>query len=395
MAVILQYKRYENESDEELIYRICSDKDKIGSWDDVAKILNELLNNEYTESKYRKQYQAFKKMFESNQSKFMEVGDQIEELNNATRELRKERQKLFDERSAYNKLIRNEARNENILDQVERIIGDNTVPSSVWNHIYKDSGEKDCDLLVHLTDVHAGCGSDNAFNVFNDDVLEDRLNKFMDKIIEVQKRHNAQNCYLVIGELISGLIHNALRIEQNENVIVQFKVVSNLICELIAKISVYFENVHIYITPGNHSRIVANIDDSLDGENFDYLFPFYAKARLQNYTNVIFHDNNFDESIAIFKIRENLVFAVHGDKESKNNIVNELTQYVGLKPQIIIKGHLHTNGLETFNDTKVIQSGTIAGTDSYAMGKRLRNRPEQTISVVTDDGLDCIYDVKF
>lgn len=171
--------------------------------------------------------------------------------------------------------------------------------------------------------------------------------------------------------------------------------VTTLICDFISKISTHFQTIHIYVTPGNHSRIVANIDDSLDGENFDFLFPFYAQAKLQNYTNVIFHENALDESIAVFKVRGKLVYAVHGDKENKNNMVNELTQYLNMKPDIILRGHYHTNGYDTLNDTKVIQTGTLAGTDSYAMGKRLRNRPEQTITVVTEDGIDCIYDVKF
>ena len=51
------YQRYENESNEEVIYRICNEKEQIGSWQRVADILNELLGFEYTESKYRKEYQ--------------------------------------------------------------------------------------------------------------------------------------------------------------------------------------------------------------------------------------------------------------------------------------------------------------------------------------------------
>ena len=64
------YKRFEGETDEELIYRITGEKDKIGSWQGVADVLNELLGTEYTESKFRKQRQAFDKMFSANQSKF-------------------------------------------------------------------------------------------------------------------------------------------------------------------------------------------------------------------------------------------------------------------------------------------------------------------------------------
>ena len=50
-----KYQKFENETNEEVIYRICNDKDQIGSWQEVANILNELLGFEYTESKYRKQ----------------------------------------------------------------------------------------------------------------------------------------------------------------------------------------------------------------------------------------------------------------------------------------------------------------------------------------------------
>ena len=55
--------RKDVELEEEYIYRIWSHKDDIGSWYDVADIINENLGYEYTESKYRKQFQAYQKMF--------------------------------------------------------------------------------------------------------------------------------------------------------------------------------------------------------------------------------------------------------------------------------------------------------------------------------------------
>ena len=161
----------------------------------------------------------------------------------------------------------------------------------------------DCDLLVHLTDIHTGVGSDNYFNKFNDEVLKSRLEEYLEQIFEVRDRHKAENCYLVIGEIISGLIHNTLRIEQNENVIEQFKVASTLICDFIKYLCEGFDTVHVYVTAGNHSRIISDKKDSLEGENFDYLFPFFASARLQNCGNLVIHENNIDSSVAMFSIR--------------------------------------------------------------------------------------------
>ena len=106
MNTITSYKRNDGESELELIYRITSEKDKIGSWQNVADILNELLETEYTESKFRKQKQAFDKMLAANQSKFTDSSSQLTEIEAAKLELQKERKKISDARVDYNRLIR-------------------------------------------------------------------------------------------------------------------------------------------------------------------------------------------------------------------------------------------------------------------------------------------------
>ena len=78
----MRFERLENESDEELIYRVCQHKDEIGTWDEVANILNDILHMEYTESKYRKQYQAFNKMLDANERKFFDDDGYLKELQN-------------------------------------------------------------------------------------------------------------------------------------------------------------------------------------------------------------------------------------------------------------------------------------------------------------------------
>ena len=59
MDTITIYKRFENETDEELIYRICQAKEQIGTWQDVTNIINELTNFDFGESTYRKKFQSF------------------------------------------------------------------------------------------------------------------------------------------------------------------------------------------------------------------------------------------------------------------------------------------------------------------------------------------------
>ena len=109
---MVELKRLENESDEEVIYRICMAKEEIGTWQEVATALNNILGNEYTESKYRKQFQAFNKIMNANSNKILQGNDYAEDLENTRKELHKERIKLQTLNIERNRLDREEARQE-------------------------------------------------------------------------------------------------------------------------------------------------------------------------------------------------------------------------------------------------------------------------------------------
>lgn len=390
--MVNEYRRFEKETDDQLIYRISQDKDKIGTWQNVADILNTLLGTNYSESCYRKKFQAFSKMLEANQDKFVSSDFQAEELKQLRRELAKEKQKLSDERVEYNRLIRNEARKESYVDMVRRVISEDTPPINVQVHytLYNS----DVDLLCHLTDIHTGIEIDNWKNKFNEHVLKQRIEKYTSDILDVRGFHQAENLYLVIGELVSGIIHNNLRLQNNMDLIEQFKYICELISGMLVRLANNFNNVYVYTTPGNHSRISPKKEDALDGENLDLIAPFYLKARLQNLENVHICDNNIEPEIAMFSIRGKKVFSSHGHKDSPSNVVQNFTMMFGIKPDIVLLGHRHTNGLTTVYDTKVIESGCISGQDQFATSIRKSNRPEQTVSVISENGLVCLYDIQ-
>ena len=393
----MEYNRFENETDEEVIFRICSQKERIGTWQETADILNELLGNEYTESAYRKKYQAFQKLIQANEHKILDDDNYIKELRLERQELAKEKQKLSDERTELNRQIREQARKESYLDMVKNVLSDNIVPFELdidkehINDLIICSGR---DLLCHFTDVHTGIYIDNFKNHFDENELKKRIENYTTKIIQIQKLHQAENCYIVASELISGLIHNNLRLQNNLDLMEQFKTVSLLFATMIQDLSQYFNNVYVYTVEGNHSRVVAKKEDSLQGENMDILLPFYLQAKLQNYQNVHIKENTVCQDIAMFNIRGNNVFASHGDKDSPSSVVQNWTMMFGIKPDIVLLGHRHTNGMTTVYDTKVLESGSICGADQYALSIRKTNKPEQTVSVIDKNGLVCLYDIQ-
>ena len=393
--MVHNYKKYENETDEELILRICQDKELIGSWDDVAEVLNELLGYEYTSSKYRKQFQSFTKMLEANKSKFVDGDAQLNEIKVQMRELAKEKQKLSDERVEFNRLIREQARRESYEDLIKRVILEETKPIDICvDYSERKIVISDNDVLCHFTDLHTGVEIENFKNLFNQEVLANRVRQYTEEVIKVKNRHNSENLYIVIGEIVSGIIHNTLRIQNNMDLMEQFKYACDLISAMLIKLSKHFNTVNVYNNLANHSRISPKKEDSLQGENMDILLPFYLTARLQNIDNIYINENKVCNDVAIFNIRGNYVMSSHGDKDSPSSVVQNWTMLFGIKPSLVLLGHRHTNGLSTVFDTKVIETGCVCGTDSYALSIRKANKPEQTISVVDNNGLVCIYDIK-
>lgn len=366
------------------------------SWDEIADVINKEFRDDEsqfrTEAAYRKCYQQAKRYYEAGVFNHLNEDKYFKELQIQKQEIQKERIKLSDVRTDYNKSIRQEARKESYLDMVKRVICENVQPVNVPIHYVLFNSNTD--LLCHFTDIHTGIEIDSWNNKFNGDILKQRVENYVSDILGIRDQHNSENCYLVIGEIISGLIHNNLRLQNNMDVMEQFKYISELISGMLIRFSNHFSNIYAYVTPGNHSRISPKKEDALDGENMDLLLPFYLKARLQNIENVHICDNNIESEIAIFNIRGNNVFASHGHKDTPNNVVQNFTMLFGVKPDIVLLGHRHTNGLTTVYDTKVIESGCVSGQDQYAMSIRKSNRPEQTVSVVGENGLICLYDIQ-
>lgn len=397
MDNITDFSRLENENYHSYIWRMDElvQSGKYQNWKEITPMVNKELFGD-DELQYRDE-SAFRKACKYARD-FYEAGvfggedEYFKKLQIEKRELQKAKQQLSDERVEFNRQIRTEARKESYADMIKRIVCEDTEPMNVSVHytLFNSS----TDLLCHFTDVHTGIEINNWKNVFNEDVLRQRIEKYTSDILDIRGLHQSQNCYLVIGEILSGLIHSNLRLQNNMDLMEQFKYVSELISAMLVRLANNFNHIYVYTTPGNHSRISPKKEDALDGENMDVLLPFYLKARLQNVDNVSICDNTIEPEIAMFNIRGNNVFSSHGHKDSPVNVVQNFTMMFGIKPDIVLLGHRHTNGLTTVYDTKVIESGCVSGSDQFALSIRKVNRPEQTVSVIGENGLICLYDIK-
>ena len=180
----------------------------------------------------------------------------------------------------------------------------------------------------------------------------------------------------------------------NENSIEQVMTAAELVSNFVATLYEVCQHIDVYSVSGNHSRVFPSKEEQVAGDELEALIPFYMKARLQNLAGIDVKTEKLDPTFGGFKARNSLVMYAHGDKDSPANVVEHLTLMVKQPIDMVFLGHRHTNGMTTVHGTKVIESGCVCGSDSYAIGLRKNDVPQQAVAVIDDSGLECLYDVK-
>lgn len=388
------FKRLENESDEELIYRICSQKDQIGTWEQVKDVLNELTGNDYGESTYRKRYQAFDKMIKANQGKFYDGSAMIEELKEQRRALEREKVKFRDERRAWNKQNYIDSRVEEKLDILEEEL------LSIGRTLYEPHDvteiNSDNDMLVILSDFHIGATYSSLTGEYNVNIARERLQKLLEEIIKIQKRHNSEKCYISLqGDLISGNIHKSIQVTNAEDVIEQIKIATELVIGFAYEVSKYFTNVYISSVSGNHS-IIDKKEEAIHSERLDNIIIWATGLALNGVNNIHFLKRNLDNGIYDLNIRGKSYIAVHGDYDSFNKTgVANLSMMLGYVPYAITFGHLHTCAVDEAHGVKMIRGGSLGGSgDDYTLEKRLVGKASQMVCICDKDGVICYYPIE-
>lgn len=393
---MVERTRLEGEGELETIYRICAAKDEIGTWQDVADILNGILGYEYTESKYRKQFQSFEKILDANQDKFVSDSSYLKEIQEQKRELEITKAQCRDERTAWSRQNTTQARVEQKLDYLgERLeeIGrmefrDHAVPVNFFND--------ESDLLIILSDLHVGQIFESTWGRYNSDIAKHRLSKYLDSISGIQLRHKSRNAYVSIqGDLINGSIHKSIAITNRENVIDQVKLAVEYITSFCYELSNNFEHVYVTNVSGNHSRIDKK-EDALHDERLDDLIGWMVKKLTSDVDNITIMNNVIDIGIATMNIRGKEYVAVHGDYDSfSKSGVSNLCMMLGHVPYAVTFGHLHTCSVDESGGVKMIRGGSLAGSgDAYTIEQRLKGKPSQMVCVCDDTGVVCYYPIE-
>ena len=292
--------------------------------------------------------------------------------------------KTRDERNAFRKTLRDEARIQEIKDMMVEAIKDlkdlpevKTVP--------RFKGEKEAVLL--FSDLHIGAVVDSFYNKYNVEIARRRVQRLIDSTIEYCRANDVVRLHVLnLGDNIMGSIHLTGRIESEQDVITQTMTAAEIIADSLNQLQAAAPEVCYRSCSDNHGRITPNLKEHIEIENFGRLIDFYLKARLQD-SSIIWGEDNLDIDIGMFKLLNGKHMAfVHGhrDKDFARSIMG-ISSTTDTKIDYLCLGHYHSTGLKTIQGTTVFINASIMGADSYASSVRLYGPAAQTLLIFDGD----------
>lgn len=306
-------------------------------------------------------------------------------LTQQKEELFKEKTQLRDTYNAYRRGMREEARVDAFKSHLIEAMGSlkalpKVTPATI------DVSKHTTEMVLGFADLHLGLDFANSYNTYNYGIAVKRVTKLVEQTVKYCKIHNVQRLtFLNIGDLVSGLIHPTLRLEQSIDVADQVMRAAEIVAEVLNQLQTAAPEVIYRSVVDNHSRFTPNKDSHIEIESFNRIIDWFVEERLKN-TSVKFPKDNLDIGVGMFKLMNGkTMMFMHGHQDKKSTIFQDMVGLIKEYPDYIFMGHYHNSAEHTFQGAKVFVTGSIIGTDTYAYGKRLFGDPEQKALIFSDD----------
>lgn len=369
-------KRLVNETEDQYFYRICKMKDDLGfTWPQMAKIFNDELGYDKTESAYRKRWTAFESVLDANTDKIVGESAYLNELKAAKYELEKERQKLYATKVELSRSVRQESRAEMFYENVRNAIL--TLPMPEITYCADDVYNRDKEYLLAIADIQAGARFSLDCNEYSLDICKSRFNKLLNMVVNYVLDNHVFKLHIVgLGDTIQGLLRLS-DLKLNETTVVESTVtVARLIANFLNALSEYCY-VEYYHTPtSNHSqtRNLGSKANELAFEDMEYVIGHYIQdmLRLNNSIQVHLHDGYDYIDIPIFNFN---ISAMHGHTlKSLETALKDVSATRRKFIDYLIVGHYHNGKVIPGNehgdhDTELLMCPSFQGTDPYAFNK--------------------------
>lgn len=403
-------KRSTNEDIRDYKIRLAKNKDVYGlSWEDIAVLLNYETGNNYGESAYRKEIVPFLAgmNFQVEKSLGKSDSDLVNEIEEKTRELKKERVKVQTEKLEYNKWIREQSRMEMFEDNVVKAINDCMYPLDNIPKINdSDTDINDRASVLLISDMHYGKDYEikglkgEILNSYSPEIFEDRMWSLLETVVRNLKKENMKHLHIFnLADSIDGILRaNSQLMKLRYGILDSAMLFTNFMANWLNELSRYV-TIDYYQSTGNHSdwRILDGGKGNYPHENAERMIGWALTSMLKDNDNITIHEEEI-QGLIYTNILGFDILASHGDKEKKN-LENSIKDYVALyncNIDYFLVGHKH-HAMENnvAINKEIIQAPSIIGIDDFSVSlKKSANAGAKMFILEKDYGRYVDYNIK-
>lgn len=410
MDNILQKRVDENES--EYIWRIGQAKDCGAldrTWEELTPTLNAQCGIDEAdyrgESAWRKRYRVMQQAWDDVFSKRQFSESHYSELDIKKRELEKAKIKLQTEKLEYNRWLREEARDELIVERISEAIKTlppldvpEVLPAHIAGRVY--ANREGCLLIA---DAHYGVDLKitglfgETINEYSPEIFENRMWNLLEQVIDICEKEGFTTLNVYdLGDEVDGLLRVSQLFKLRYGVIESTVRYGRFITEWLNELSKHVYVKYQMVKDSNHCqlRMLSQPKNTFKNENLAYIVAEKIMDRLENNPNFEFIQNPtgyvFDNLVGYN------VLGIHGECKKFEQAIKDFSKTYGVTIDCLIGGHKHHQDSRNIGiQSDVIGVPSIIGVDDYALSLHKTSDPGATLFVLEQNkGKTMEYNIK-
>lgn len=324
-------------------------------------------------------------------------------LDEKRRELEKERKKLQTEKIEYNRWLRENARDELIVDKIVEAVNALEPLTIPEQRIVFENSQKEGILVI--SDCHYGVEFEikglfgEVLNAYSPEIFHERMWNLFRKVCEIVQKENLDTIHIIsCGDELEGLLRLTSQLMKLRYGVVESTVkFANFFATWLNLLS---EKVNIkvhFVMDSNHNqlRLCGAPKNAFKEENMAVIIKEIVKARLTGNPNVKIVDNPTGYPFIQICDFYN-VLAIHGEVKNLGKAIDDFSRSYKIPIDYIIGGHKHhRENIETGSECEAISVGSIIGVDSYGLSLNKTSDSSATFLVFEEGlGKSVQYDIK-
>lgn len=315
------------------------------------------------------------------------------------REIIKERMKLQTEKIEYNKWLREQARDELIMEKICETISNLPVLESPTKIEIESSnkayvlvwGDEHYGVEFELKDIY-----NRTINAYSPEIFENRMWELLEYVKEIiqEKNITVLHCFSM-GDFCDGILRVSQLMKLRYGVVESTIKYADFICNWLNELSKYVV-IKYQMTNGNHSelRMLGQPKGTFTEDNMGELVAEFIKVRLKDNPNFTFLQNPTGNIFA--QIATHTVLAIHGEVKNMEKALREYSSAYNVPISYLIAGHLHHSKKEDVGiDAEVINIPSIIGVDPYSLSLRKLSAPAAKLLEFDQlRGITCEYNLR-